>query len=633
MQSPLPAPTAEGTFAKTPLSHLLVYALERRLSGTFELSAGEASATMLTIEGHPAKIRTQERVHLLGDLMVELRHIDETTLATALSRMKDAPKLLGQILIELAAADEAKIEACLRAQTERKLEHLFGLAAETTYAYFDGHDALESYGGAPSPIDPWPALWRGVKQSPAWDHVDVAMQRMGASAARLLPTAQADRFEFNGAEATAIEFLRQKPRRVIDLVNAKILGPSNAQLLVYCLIITKQVDLVAAPSSPSSAAIPVAPPSSGQAFARVQLQAKSIVRSPLIVEELPTAKSGMDDRRSSPVPKPPDSSPSNVPLIHDGGVPVAAPVAPSVTPPPARTPAIAPPPAASPAPAPKRPPSSASMPAALTGEQNALKTKIIERANQISSQDYFQMLGLPRDATPDAVQKAFLQQVKVWHPDRLPAALVDVKEACNRVFSHLTEAQATLTDDAKREQYMRLLKDGGATPDDQAKIQAVLEAATEFQKAEICMKRNDVAQAYELARKAHRLDPEQVDYLVLVTWIESQRPDAQSKDKTIEKIAVFDRCLAAKPNCERAYFYRGMLYKRVEDTARAVRDFKRASELNPRNLDAVREVRVFNMRTGGHKPAQVPAEGGRRSSKPPPPPDKLSGLFGKLFKK
>src|SRR4051812_39849563 len=40
MQLQLPAPTASGAFNKTPFPHLLVYALERRLSGTFELSLG-----------------------------------------------------------------------------------------------------------------------------------------------------------------------------------------------------------------------------------------------------------------------------------------------------------------------------------------------------------------------------------------------------------------------------------------------------------------------------------------------------------------------------------------------------------------------------------------------------------------
>ena len=198
-----------------------------------------------------------------------------------------------------------------------------------------------------------------------------------------------------------------------------------------------------------------------------------------------------------------------------------------------------------------------------------------------------------------------------------------------------TEANATLTDAKRREEYMTLLKDGGATPDDQAKIHAILDAATEFQKAEILMKRNDNAQAHELARKAHALDPEQADYLAMVTWLDAQKPEWVGREKTLEKIAVLDRCIKLNANSERAYFWRGMLYKRIDDTPKAMKDFKKAAELNPRNLDAMREVRLHNIRGGQSKPPpgnNSSGSGGRPSQKPAAP-ETLGGLFGKLFKK
>ena len=270
----------------------------------------------------------------------------------------------------------------------------------------------------------------------------------------------------------------------------------------------------------------------------------------------------------------------------------------------------------------------------LTAEQSSLKQKIVDRAHQITGQDYFQMLGLERTATPEQINKAFLQLAKVWHPDRLPPALVDVRDACSKVFAHLTEANATLTDPKRREEYMTLLKDGGATPDDQAKIQTILEAATEFQKAEFHLKRGETQNAYEIAKRAHEVDPDQADYLAMVTWIEAQRPEWSGREKTLEKVAVFDKCIKMSPNCERAYFYRGMLYKRIDELSKANKDFKKAAEVNPRNLDAMREVRLYNMR-GGTKP---PPGGGPGSMRPPgkpskPPPETLGGLFGKLFKK
>jgi tetratricopeptide (TPR) repeat protein len=293
-------------------------------------------------------------------------------------------------------------------------------------------------------------------------------------------------------------------------------------------------------------------------------------------------------------------------------------------------------PSTAPASAPSEPPppdaDASAGPAVLTSEQMTLKGKILERADQITSQDYFQMLGVARDAPIEQVQKAFFGLAKVWHPDRLPPALVDVKDACSKVFTHLTEAHATLTDTAKRQDYMTLLRDGGATPDDQAKIQAILEAATEFQKAEFLIKRNvNDPQAYEIVTRCVALDPEQADYLATLAWLDAQRPEWQGREKTLEKCLILDRCVQRNANCERAYFYRGLLYKRANEPAKALKDFKKAADLNPRNLDAMREVRLHNMRGGTSKPS--PSGGPGKSPSKPPEPESLGGFLGKLFKK
>lgn len=562
MQHPPPAPTAQGTFAKTPLPHLLVYAAERRLSGSFDLAVdGVPVATMLVVQGSPAKVRTAD----------------------------DRPT-------ELA----------------RQLEQLFTLPPETTYAYYDGVDRLSGWGGSATPIDPWPVLWRGIKAAPPWGHVEATLRRVGSVAIRLGAAVQLERLELEGAELDAAELVRDRAVRIVDLVHGNVLPPAVAQQLVYFLVITKQVEFVDA-----SSAIPPAPDSAtganqagrSQAFARLQLQAKPIARTPMVVEEV-AASPANDERASIPGTPSPVQPPTPMEEGPDG---IHALIADTIA---SSLPVAAPEPS----------------PAGLTAEQNALKAKILERAEKITSQNYFEMLGVDPQATAEGVQKAFLALAKVWHPDRLPPALADVKDACSKVFSHLTEAHATLSDPKKRQDYMTLVKDGGATPDDQARIQTILEAATEFQKAEILMKRNALdPQVFELVRRAVALDPDQADYMALYAWLESQLPQSQSRDKTKEKIAVLDRCIQKNPSSERAYYYRAMLYKRIDEGAKAIRDFKKVAELNPRNLDAAREVRLHHMR-GGSKPPPAGTPGSSRGTKGGQP-EARGGLFGKLFKK
>jgi hypothetical protein len=79
-----------------------------------------------------------------------------------------------------------------------------------------------------------------------------------------------------------------------------------------------------------------------------------------------------------------------------------------------------------------------------------------------------------------------------------------------------------------------------------------------------------------------------------------------------------------------------MLFKRIDETTKAYKDFKKAADLNPRNLDAMREVRLHNMRGGTTRGQSKPPPGIGNSGRPsqkPPQPDGLGGLFGKLFKK
>jgi tetratricopeptide (TPR) repeat protein len=243
------------------------------------------------------------------------------------------------------------------------------------------------------------------------------------------------------------------------------------------------------------------------------------------------------------------------------------------------------------------------------------------------------MLDIARDATADDVESAFFALVKRWHPDRLPPELAPIRDACSRVFSRMSEAHVTLTDDKQRARYMRLLADGSGSPEMQATVAKVVDAATNFQKAEVCFRRNDMVQAETFCRKALEDDPTQPDYHAMLAWLVALKPENQLPEKTIESIQMLERAIIMSDRCEKAYFWRGMLYKRLGKSDLAVRDFRRAIELNPRNIDAAREVRLYNMR-GGRRSSKPPAPA-RRSSPSPPKPDEPArpGILGRLFKK
>jgi tetratricopeptide (TPR) repeat protein len=194
----------------------------------------------------------------------------------------------------------------------------------------------------------------------------------------------------------------------------------------------------------------------------------------------------------------------------------------------------------------------------------------------------------------------------------------------------MSEAQATLTDEVKRKNYMGLLADGSGSPETQDAVAKVIEAATDFQKAEVCFKRNDLVQAEQWCRKAADADPTQPSYRALLAWLVALKPENQSPGKTLEAIKSLDSVIQTNAKAEAAYVWRGLLYKRIGKEEVAMRDFQRAVQVNPRNIEAAREVRLFQMRSSRANMAAVrTADAGGE----PKDEESKSGLLGRLFKK
>jgi tetratricopeptide (TPR) repeat protein len=68
-------------------------------------------------------------------------------------------------------------------------------------------------------------------------------------------------------------------------------------------------------------------------------------------------------------------------------------------------------------------------------------------------------------------------------------------------------------------------------------------------------------------------------------------------------LKLVDESVRRNPGSDRALFYRGSLLKRAGRADEALRDFRKAAELNPKNIDAVREVRLHMIRAGGTEKA------------------------------
>ncbi len=67
----------------------------------------------------------------------------------------------------------------------------------------------------------------------------------------------------------------------------------------------------------------------------------------------------------------------------------------------------------------------------------------------MEKRDYYEVLGVSRDASKDEIKKAYRRLAKKWHPDMNP----DNREEAEERFKEISEAYAVLSDDEKRRLY------------------------------------------------------------------------------------------------------------------------------------------------------------------------------------
>lgn len=223
-----------------------------------------------------------------------------------------------------------------------------------------------------------------------------------------------------------------------------------------------------------------------------------------------------------------------------------------------------------------------------------LAKEVAERLSRLAQETHFERLGLPPSATTDQVKAAFLGLAKRFHPDRLTAAgqlvlLPSVRE----LFSAIKDSYDVLVDSVSRERYLAELSV------EKEKKKAVETFSPEevhaiMARVEHHVRRNDLRRAEQELRRLAAADP-RPRHLAELAWVLLNNPTRRSEAITeVRDLAA--RALAGRPESDRAYSLAAQLAQLDGQDDRFERYARRALELNPRNVEAARELRLFQMR-------------------------------------
>jgi curved DNA-binding protein CbpA len=219
--------------------------------------------------------------------------------------------------------------------------------------------------------------------------------------------------------------------------------------------------------------------------------------------------------------------------------------------------------------------------------------KINDKFEQVKSGELWQILEVEKNAGSEIIKNSYITLAKVYHPDRVSGAGdEELSHRMDLIFARINEAYQVLSDPKRRVEYEKT-----ATADTKPDQPRPEEARIQFQKAQVYLKKKDLTKAAEAIRWAADLDPGNGDYKAYKTWIENLREKQGSPiERLTQAKADLIDVVKGYPESFYAYKFLAKVCKDLNDTQTYYKALKNASQLNPKDVDIARQLRLFNMR-------------------------------------
>lgn len=217
----------------------------------------------------------------------------------------------------------------------------------------------------------------------------------------------------------------------------------------------------------------------------------------------------------------------------------------------------------------------------------------------LEKRNYFERLGVTPKSKDNDIKRAFHDLAKILHPDKLqPDTPNDVRELAKKCFSLITSAHETLSDAARKSEYMLELEKGRA--------ESILEAERLTQSARQLLTKGDFRKARETMADAVALCPPTSEMRLLHMWARLKTATSDHNPKSVENIKEE---IAAIPPEDRHnpiyYFVKGLQLRLANDEEGARRSLAHAVSMSPDFIDAKRELSLLNAQANADKPVDL----------------------------
>jgi tetratricopeptide (TPR) repeat protein len=240
----------------------------------------------------------------------------------------------------------------------------------------------------------------------------------------------------------------------------------------------------------------------------------------------------------------------------------------------------------------------------LSSSDQALVREVKELHKDLAHKNYFELLGAKEDTPASELRRLYTLLAKKYHPDAFPAHVPqEVQDMARDISARLNEAYQTVTHEKSRAEYLTLLADT-RFKGDARKAERAREAEMKGRMGAVMLRKKDFRRARELYRLAMDFDPDCGDYKAAYAWtlfadVSYDREEGPKKAREIMTEAV-----RLAPKNAQVHFWMGQILKNEDKLKEALHHFKAAHALDPKNVDAEREVRLIESRAKKDDPSK-----------------------------
>jgi len=226
-------------------------------------------------------------------------------------------------------------------------------------------------------------------------------------------------------------------------------------------------------------------------------------------------------------------------------------------------------------------------------EDSALRERLLGTLAAMKRMDYFELLGVRKDATADAVRRAHRELVREYHLDKFVASSsAEVRELARAVQELLSAARDALADTGARADYRAKLGSGGVRHEVGEAVGRMLQAESTFRRGQQLLALGDVVGARPLFEEAVQLQPEEGEFVAYLGWARFQANPKDASEAQVARAAL-ERAVQLSPTLEKAHLFLGYVQKSLGRAEEATRAFERALECNPSSAEALRELSIL----------------------------------------